>query len=345
MASKARKLGGVAKGPGKGPLTAPYPAAEIDEAVRLLTQALKPHKRSLDSIYLFSLGRSLPSLRKITDQIATAYKGKTPLAVNALIDWLRQVEGAATGNPGTKTTGSAGSATLFTQTLGLREKMHVVLQLPDSQMSGRFGGRFARWIMTDWGGVDRKKQELHGELFAWAKRWRSPEKVRGYQKAARWSKVLAFCRPQEAAIFDARVVYSLNWYLRKAKKAKRFPTLPSENSMMNVLDHSAFVASERMGSEEFTRAVFDDIHQRETGTRVKSQIRKRIEGNDYVVSKDDAYPYYLKIMARVAKGLFDNDDWGITKTEMMLFGLATTVVSREVCQALHGANVRPAPQA
>ena len=96
-----------------------------------------------------------------------------------------------------------------------------------------------------------------------------------------------------------------------------------------------------MGLKKFAGAVFDDIRQRETGARIKSQIRRLIEGSRDVVSEEDAYPYYLKIMSGVAMGLFGDDVWRITKTEMMLFGLATTAVAREVCQALYGSSARP----
>lgn len=341
MASKARKPVEASKEPEKGPVAARYPQAEIEEATKLLAQALQRHKRNLDSIYLFPLNRSLPSLRHITDQMAASYKGNAPLAVTQLIHWLGQIPEASTGKTETKAAVAVQYPTSFTQTLELREKIHAVLQLTDGRVSDRFGSSLARWIVTNWGGVDRQRQESCKDLFVRAQRWQSPEKLGDYEKVARWSKVLAFCRPHEAAIFDARVVYSLNWYLRRAKKAKRFPTLPSENSMIDILDHSGFVARERMGLKKFAGAVFDDIRQRETGARIKSQIRRLIEGSRDVVSEEDAYPYYLKIMSGVAMGLFGDDVWRITKTEMMLFGLATTAVAREVCQALYGSSARP----
>jgi hypothetical protein len=275
--------------------------------------------------------------------MVTAYNRNTPTALTNLVEWLSQLEAESIGKAETKTTAVVAPATLFMQTLGLRRNMHAVLQLRDPRMRSRFGARLARWIMTDWGGVDRKRQESCKKIFARTKNWQPHKNLDKYEKAARWSKVLAFCRPQEAAILDARVVYSLNWYMRKAKKARRFPTLPSENSLMSVLDHSGFVASERMGWEKFEDAVDDDIQQREARARIKSQIRKVIEGPSDVMSKKEAYPYYIKIISRVAKKLFGNDVWGITKTEMMLFGLATTTVAREVCSAICKGSVNPTP--
>lgn len=86
------------------------------------------------------------------------------------------------------------------------------------------------WIVADWGGVRRNRQDVeawaalengwHGDygdevLLAYADRV-------GTKRISSWSKVFAFAAPDRHAIYDSRVAVALNLALEQLGEAERF---------------------------------------------------------------------------------------------------------------------------
>jgi hypothetical protein len=84
----------------------------------------------------------------------------------------------------------------------------------------------AKWIVKDWGGI-RGGDDSRFEC--WLKAWAGfrDEAVQGFiskepSGPSSWSKILAFARAERFAIYDARVVASLEIAFRGDREAKRF---------------------------------------------------------------------------------------------------------------------------
>jgi hypothetical protein len=326
------------------------------EAARVLTAALKPYCKQLHYLYAFPLKSSLDELvrsanahvgplRSLTKEDREALKDlhasvcKRPDPVGPSEEFWRMPEPNAEKDdlclPMTAVAEGqeARHASRFAVTMRLRKLLHRWLKSYSEELKVYL----AKWVVIKWGGVDRRQQkdkdgrdrhdQKYKSMVQHAETWNESDALDTYAKIAQWSKYLAFRQPQSAAIFDSRVAYSFNWYLRKAG-VMRVPALPTENRLLSVLDHRLLIAGHRPGWDELRSRVMGDLAS--VGHGKDSRILRIVEG-DEVISKKLAYTYYVQVLRLVSDKLFGlRDQWRLTKTEMLLFGLATTAVAREV---------------
>lgn len=220
----------------------------------------------------------------------------------------------------------------------------------------------AKWIVEVWGGIPsgKKADDTPGDM--------PPNKNKGdeslfkcisladkadkaaekggaaifhFNRVASWSKYLAFKKPGKYAIYDARVIYSLNWLLYQAGAKQYFPFLSGRNAVMGLLDYQIYLFLGKNGShaESVEKALKDDIEKR----RLKSieQIDSKSTNNSYFSSRlirhrnlfvhnGDAFIKYCDLLAEIANKLFLEDVDRLTKTEMLLFSVADTVIAEAV---------------
>jgi hypothetical protein len=291
-------------------------------AEEVLVEALRPLCGRVESIYRLLLDKSLAELAHNIEQRQMA---RTPnefasLPEDGSQDLLVRVNALRMNQ----------KSSLFDRTLALRRSISMFLE----DQPG-FRVVLARWIVRSWGKVDRgntydyptlaseaESRGIHSALGTWE-----------YDRVACWSKYLAFRSAKTAAIYDSRVVYSLNWFLRAAKNTKRFPRLPSRNRLISLFDYTLINAVDRLGWKQFALYVETDFEGLESGDAQKSRIFRAIEPARDSIGTNVAYAYYIRLIGRVAQTLFpDDEDWRLTKTEMTLFGAATTVVPRQVLE-------------
>ena len=102
--------------------------------------------------------------------------------------------------------------------------------LSDTETGRAKAAQLYGWIVADWGGVRRNRQDVeawaglgtgwHGDygdevLLAYADRV-------GTKRISSWSKVFAFAAPDRHAIYDSRVAVALNLALEQLGEAERF---------------------------------------------------------------------------------------------------------------------------
>lgn len=102
--------------------------------------------------------------------------------------------------------------------------------LNDAEADRAKAAQLYGWIVADWGGVRRNRQDVeawavlengwHGDygdevLLAYADRV-------GTKRISSWSKVFAFAAPDRHAIYDSRVAVALNLALEQLGEAERF---------------------------------------------------------------------------------------------------------------------------
>jgi hypothetical protein len=213
--------------------------------------------------------------------------------------------------------------TLFEKTLLLRQRMPEVLMRCDDETKGFLVG----WILR-WGGVSANAID---EVVRLGNAAITNAEDATVTRIASWSKFVAFRDPQNHAILDSRVVYSLNWLLLKANSGDFLPTdIPGRNTLLDFLYYWPLVLArcnnnletqivgetERLGREGGDSTLIGDLGRE-------------------VAPKPGAYAWYLNLLQRIANELFGEDDqWRLLKTEMLLFAGATTFIAKEVAEEL-----------
>ncbi len=130
---------------------------------------------------------------------------------------------------------------LFQKTIIARTRVQE--KLLENTLSDEIKKKYILWIIRDWGGIKTGNKE---NIF---KHIREKENNESFdcKSIASWSKYFAFKFPEKYAIYDARVIYSLNWLLLKADSEKYFPTPDGRNSLMNALDYKMSILVKRKG--------------------------------------------------------------------------------------------------
>ena len=180
------------------------------------------------------------------------------------------------------------------------------------------------WIVRDFGQI--KRGSLTGALFSEIDRqFLDPDGTLDFKGIASWSKGLAFKYPETAAIYDARVVYSLNWLLMMSEDSRSsmlFPKPEGRNSILNALDYEMWMLIEREGLVNV-----QGMLQNDTGK--KSTFMRRLRKVCYY-QKGKAYKKYCALLRRISEMMFGNDDDHLVKVEMLLFSIADKDIALEV---------------
>jgi hypothetical protein len=182
-----------------------------------------------------------------------------------------------------------------------------------------------RWIVKDWGGIKTGKDDVltDGVLNAIKAHAESLEKFT-FERISSWSKVIAFRFPKTRAIYDVRVIYSLNWFLLESGHAgKFFPPSSGRNSLINFFSYEQDLYLRVHGRPKIIQAFKEELEKRMSSDKSMKSSMVTSLGKVVYIAQDYAYQSYCNLLQEIAIKLFGaDDDFGVTKVEMILFSIA-----------------------
>lgn len=246
------------------------------------------------------------------------------------------------------------------KTLAMRDELKLLLLKPMLQEERDV---IAKWIVEDWGGItpgkrldddaatiSAKKNQSDASLFKCiALADEADANVENGGKAvfdfrnriASWSKYLAFKKPDKYAIYDARVIYSLNWVLFKSDAKQYFPFLSGRNAVMGVLDYQVhlFLGNKGIHADSVMQALNEDKNDRRSNSVEQADSKKTnnsyfasrlISRRDLYVHNNEAFNAYCNLLDDLSKIIFLEDRNRLTKTEMLLFAIADAEIAESI---------------
>lgn len=210
----------------------------------------------------------------------------------------------------------------FNKTLSLRK--NIAGELEKRPLSDLM---LPKWIIEDWGGITTGKDDESLKKCL----EQANNKNYDFNRIASWSKHIAFKYPEEYAIYDARVIYSLNWLLFKAGSKRYFPAPSGRNSVMELLDYSILLFIDHYKIAGVEERLKEDIDARKNSPGRKSYVANNLRKKLFIEQKE-AFSKYCNLLKETAKKLYPDDKTGLalTKVEMMLFSLADKDIALDV---------------
>ena len=212
---------------------------------------------------------------------------------------------------------------------GLRQALLLRKNMADIKLP--FKEKLSKWIVEDWGGITTGKASLKNCIA------KADAGDFDFNRIASWSKNSAFGKPKDYAIYDARVIYSLNWLLFKAGSNYYFPTPSGRNSVMELLNYQILLFIGHYKVEGIREKLKTDIESRETSPGNKSSFSNKLK-RDLFIKEKEAFKEYCSLLKSVTRKLYPNDQEGVTKVEMMLFSLADKNIALEVLGAFQASS-------
>ncbi len=239
----------------------------------------------------------------------------------------------------------------FAETLELRQ---AVARRSREIQAGKKGATrvqeladLAKFVISDWGGLNGNDEETIEE---YASRFTDietgfdavvdheslrsavrPRIRRGLYKfggIASWSKWLSFVWNDWALIYDARIAFALDAiHFIRAVNAPVLPVPPGRNGLLASLDAESAAAFAWLGSYGSACPPRDEMDAVSVGKTSKDDPL-RIWLNNAVVPDQDAYAYYLDVMAEAHQQLWQ-DDRPLVHTEMLLFKISIIEVAQD----------------
>lgn len=179
--------------------------------------------------------------------------------------------------------------------------------------------KLSLWIIKDWGGIsaarDSDTRNLIFDFF-------NQDKPSFYRIASS-SKVGAFLSPEENAIYDSRVAYSLNWIILSENAGKQyFPIPEGRNSKMAAFDLNVLIRLKNISNYQST-----DIKHLDNQLFIKNADKK------IFIDKKDAYLEFKNLMKLISENLWSGDkekEQNLYFTEMLLFSIADREVFMDI---------------
>lgn len=240
---------------------------------------------------------------------------------------------------------------VFNKTLKLRERMQETLN--NLKPGSPSYIESIKWIVNVWGRVrdggaktleasDEKPEGLVN-IVNQAEINHKNNKEFKFNRIASWSKFIAFKHPNERAIYDARVIFSLNWMLfciDNEGDFKYFPAPSTQNTLMLQFDYSNLILLKKAGPQMVCKEIISDIERRNARPGAKSSAIQKLKSNIYIQNKF-AYSTYCKLLHAIAEELYadTNSQHALTKVEMILFTIADRCIILEVIGALSQQNI------
>ena len=181
----------------------------------------------------------------------------------------------------------------YLRNIYLKENMSEILQ-NDLELKNHY------WIIQEWGGIKSLKQNQ-----------RNDEKIRKFKKQintekltketfgliSSFSKIASFLEPKKYAIYDSRVIYSLNWLIFRYCKDNEFFPQPT--------GRSAALAKYDM------QTIF------------------RLSNRNYTyISHKDAFFKYCHLLSELSEAVYN--DKNPYKIEMLLFLIAPEYIVSDI---------------
>jgi hypothetical protein len=214
---------------------------------------------------------------------------------------------------------------------------------PQGKLDSIKRNKVAKWIVEDWGGITSAKanklavpnQSSLANVIG-----KAVEGKYDFNRIASWSKYLAFKDPEQFAIYDARVIYSLNWLLFKSGANRYFPFPNGRNSVMGLLNYELFLFLQSPESRELASTKLEDDIKSRRGDKSQGKANSLIKKSSFVrnlkkqsdlfIKESDAFSKYCDLLKDISTGLFGNDADRLTKTEMLLFSIADAEIAESV---------------
>jgi hypothetical protein len=190
-----------------------------------------------------------------------------------------------------------------------------------------------QWIVKNWGGIKTGKDDnlTKAAIQAITSHCQNFDKFQ-FSGISSWSKILAFQYPKTRAIYDVRVIYTLNWLLLQTGYSGRFFPSPSgRNSLINFFSYEKTLYKKVLGLSKI-REAFKEEFERKLGSdkSIKSAMINSL-GKEVYIDQIYAYQAYCNLLIDTANQLFgEKDDFGVTKVEMILFSIADGDIVAEV---------------
>ena len=192
------------------------------------------------------------------------------------------------------------------------------------------------WIVKNWGGIKTGKDEnLTASIAGAIKTHHDNDGKFEFSRIASWSKALAFQYPERRAIYDVRVIYSLNWLLfKEGHSGKFFPASEGRNSLINFFSYEQELYKRVLGSERIKLAFKEELNKRMSSEKSMKSSMINSLGKEVYIDQGYAYQNYCNILIEIANQVFgQNDKFGVTKVEMILFSIADGDIVGEVLGA------------
>lgn len=256
--------------------------------------------------------------------------------INAPLMVLKDGLGVAAGSI---TINEDPNVSIYQKTLDMRKELeNLLLDFPEKR------NQIAKWIVESWGGIPAGKNDdsLNECIHNADKIDEENADKFNFERIASWSKYLAFKNPKKYAIYDARVIYSLNWLLYRSGQEHYFPFLSGRNSVMELLDYQIllFLGPDGEYRKEVQAALSDDIRKRRMPDRPESSAKSHFSAGlkkkrELFIRDSDAFDRYCKLLQEVSTLLFsDKDPERLTKTEMLLFAVADAEIAESVLESM-----------
>ncbi|MDD5300329.1 MAG: DUF2779 domain-containing protein [Gallionella sp.] len=329
------------------------PTAFSSEVINSLVNKIKDKgwDKDLPTLYKWSLRDQLINLKKVCEEM--------PKLHTKWLDDLCDTPADSENNEPT-----------FAMTLELREQIPAMLKASNADEMGEIDAvkNIKIWIVKDWGGIQLRHEQSEDRLSDCIKqaviqdasvvkqhaRNKSGKKEFSLERIASWSKYLAFKFPQRCAIYDARVIFSLNWLLLEIKNAaseqkkskigdegefKFFPFLEGQNSVMGLLNYDIHLLLSHYHEDVLLKALDDDIKNRNKKGG-KSRLRSSLEKGLFIRDQE-AYSEYCDLLNVLAETIYPDKDGvadthRLTKIEMILFSIADKAIATEVMNSFTG---------
>jgi hypothetical protein len=222
---------------------------------------------------------------------------------------------------------SAKSNDSFSPTLKLRKTIPFKLKSSLKSSAPNMPVEIAKWIVKEWGGIPIGEEKNFKKCIETALEEHSKGAMFKFERIASWSKFLAFMYPKEYAIYDARVVYSLNWILLSAGADKFFPVLEGRNSVMGLLDYKLQLLLTNHKKNEI-------VNKLEARKGNKTHFLSGLE-KDVFYDKSIAFSEYCCLLREIAEKIYPKKDpHALTKVEMILFSIADRDIAVDVLKCL-----------
>jgi hypothetical protein len=202
-----------------------------------------------------------------------------------------------------------------------------------------FDFELSKWVIEVWGGITGSNDDSLEKCLLEAKNGNFD-----FNRIASWSKDVAFQHPDEYAIYDARVIYSLNWLLYQVYQVgeeKYFPAPAGRNSVMELLDYRVLLFIKHYSASVVRNELEEDISKRKQNPGRKSFVANKLRGKLFI-EPNDAFKAYCDLLKILAEKIYPDDSTGLrlTKIEMLLFSLADKDIALNVFDAFSGENMR-----
>ena len=177
------------------------------------------------------------------------------------------------------------------------------------------------WIIKDWGGIKGAKDigtiELVNEFLK--------TKVAKFNRIASVSKIGSFMYPDEFAIYDSRVAYSLNWIILSQNAGNMyFPIPKSRNSKLNAFDMNVLIKLSNIGN--YRPGKIEDISKQKFINN-----RNRL----LYIEKNEAYKELNSLIKKVNVKLWDGEKKKfLYNTEMLLFAIADREIFLDITKSV-----------